>query len=277
MAEIPNVALKLAGRAENVLLVRQVLAGVAETVGLNPIEANDLSTAVTEACNNVVVHAYPSGTGSLEVEIFASTGAVEVVVRDHGSGIRPHGEAIEHSSAGIGLPVIHALTRRVEFTDLRGGGTEVRMEFATPLVDALEWPGEDGLELHRAGSSALDDTVEITLGPSGLACAVLPRVLAVLAARAHFSTDRISDMQALAAALAAGAEDSTPVRLAVAIDLAPRNLELRMGPLSSGRAARLIRGAAADGLGPLIDEFSEEPVVSDDRSEMLTLRLVEGS
>ena len=152
--------------------------------------------------------------------------------------------------------------------------TSTNTSFPAPVRRDTSTPSGTG---PRAGSSALDDTVEITLGPSGLACAVLPRVLAVLAARAHFSTDRISDMQALAAALAAGAEDSTPVRLAVAIDLAPRNLELRMGPLSSGRAARLIRGAAADGLGPLIDEFSEEPVVSDDRSEMLTLRLVEGS
>ncbi len=39
------------------MLVRQMLAGVAEAVELDANDLNDISTAVTEACNNVVLHA----------------------------------------------------------------------------------------------------------------------------------------------------------------------------------------------------------------------------
>ena len=47
MAENPNVCLRLANRPENVLVVRQALTGVADSIALGSIEANDLKTAVT--------------------------------------------------------------------------------------------------------------------------------------------------------------------------------------------------------------------------------------
>ncbi len=53
-----NVRLNLAATAENVVLVREMLAGVADGVGLDPTHLHDIQTAVTEACNNVVLHAY---------------------------------------------------------------------------------------------------------------------------------------------------------------------------------------------------------------------------
>ena len=46
MAELPNVLLNLSNRPENVLLVREVLTGVAEAVELVGNELNDIRTAV---------------------------------------------------------------------------------------------------------------------------------------------------------------------------------------------------------------------------------------
>ena len=54
----PNVHLRLSNRPENVMLVRQLLAGVGETVDLDASDLYDIKVAVTEACNNVVLHAY---------------------------------------------------------------------------------------------------------------------------------------------------------------------------------------------------------------------------
>src|ERR1700686_1473125 len=119
MAEIPNLCLNLSNRPENVLVVRQALTGVAEHLGLDGIETNDLNTAATEACNNVVQHAYEGEEGPLEVEVYAQPGTIEGVVRDPGGGTPPHGGGGEAAPAGIGLPVIHALTQRVEFRNLR--------------------------------------------------------------------------------------------------------------------------------------------------------------
>jgi anti-sigma regulatory factor (Ser/Thr protein kinase) len=275
MADIPNVCLNLSNRPENVLVVRQALTGVAEHLGLDAVETNDLNTAATEACNNVVQHAYEGAEGPLEVEVYAQPGTIEVVVRDHGVGIRPHAEGTEDAHAGIGLPVIHALTQRVEFRNLPGGGTEVGMEFPAPRA-TLE-PLHDGGREARATMGQLNSTVEMTLAPSTLAQAVLPRVLSALAARAYFSTDRISDLQLVADTLVANFHDSiSGSHLGVAVTLSPRNLELNVGPLRTGSARRLIDFAAADGLGAVLQRLTDEHRVSEsDAAEMLALRLVE--
>ena len=160
MADTPNVCLNLSNRAENVLVVRQALTGVGETLGLDAIETNDLNTAVTEACNNVVLHAYEGEEGPLEVEVYALSGGIAVVVRDHGRGIRPRSGGDEEVHPGIGLPVIQALTRRVQFRDLSPGGTEVRMEFAARQARETGPLNGDGWEARASDSSELANTVD---------------------------------------------------------------------------------------------------------------------
>jgi serine/threonine-protein kinase RsbW len=276
MADIPNVCLNLSNRPENVLVVRQALTGVAGTVGLDGLETNDLNTAVTEAANNVVQHAYEGEEGPLEVEVYARAGAVTVVVRDHGIGIRPHAEGSEEAHPGIGLPVIHALTQSVEFRNLPGGGTEVRMQFAAPTAETFEpLADERAEESDRTARGAAPSTVEITLAPTSVAQAVLPRVLSALAARAHFSTDRISDVELVADTLVAGAGESiNGSQLVVLVNLAPRDLELQVGPLRAGAAQRLVDTPAGDGLGAVIDRLTDGHRVSESASaETLALRL----
>ena len=64
-----GLQMSLPARAENVAVVRHALAGLAERIGMDEASQADLKTVVTEACMNVVVHAYPEGEdGLLEVE-----------------------------------------------------------------------------------------------------------------------------------------------------------------------------------------------------------------
>jgi serine/threonine-protein kinase RsbW len=230
MAETPNVQLSLPNNAENVLVVRQALSGVAAVLALDAIETNDVNTAVTEACNNVVMHAYNGGEGPLEVDVYARPDALTVVVRDRGSGIRQHEDEDAHT--GMGIPVIQALSRRVEFAEALGGGTEVQMEFDAPGAPSLAPIDGAGRTSTPAVHDELPGTIELRLAPNAIARAVLPRVLSVLAARAYFSTDRIADVQLVADMLAANAGDSiSGTQLDVGVTIAPRNLELRVGPL----------------------------------------------
>jgi serine/threonine-protein kinase RsbW len=129
----PNVRLQLRNQPENISLIRTTLAGVAEAIDLPRETFDDVSTAVTEAANNVVLHAYEGERGLLEVDIHIAPGALTVIVRDEGIGIsgredRPR----DGGSLKLGLPVIAAIASRVEFRACEGGGTEVRMEFANP-------------------------------------------------------------------------------------------------------------------------------------------------
>src|SRR5262249_50914129 len=153
----------------NVLLVREALSGMAETVGVDGVELNDIRTAVTEACNNVVLHAYEGAEGPLQVELYVAPETVEVVVRDEGTGIKPHIRSDEEDALGIGLSIIQALAPRVEFKDVPGGGTEVRMEFSTPNTQPLGGPVRDGFEPPAVDRSQLATTTGVALAPSELA------------------------------------------------------------------------------------------------------------
>ncbi len=280
MAEIPNVCLSLPNRPENVLVVRQALTGVAGAIGLDAVETNDLNTAVTEACNNVVMHAYGGKEGPLEVDVYVLADAVAVVVGDRGAGIGPLPELDDGDElrTGLGLPVIQALARDVQINARENGGTSVRMEFPASTAGALE-PLADGEHYASlfAGESAPASDVELRLAPNALARAVLPRVLSALAARARFSTDRISDVQIVADVLAAKSPESiSGSHLDVGVAVAPRDLRLRLGPLQSGRGQSLLE-AAADGSTPVIEQLTDghDCLLRDDAQETLELRLLE--
>jgi anti-sigma regulatory factor (Ser/Thr protein kinase) len=275
MAGRPNVRLDLSNRPENVSLVREMLTGVAEGVDLAGDDLHDIRTAVTEACNNVSLHAYEGDEGPMEVEVYAAPDAIEVVVRDCGTGIRPRIRTPEDRALGIGLHVIQALAQRVQFSDATGDGTEVRMEFAATGIHAPAPPGENGVEPPTLAPGGQGSSMRASIAPTELARTVLPRLLSTLAARASFSTDRISDTQLVADALAAHVPRSlAPSRLSLTVGVAPRTLELRVGPLDAGAARKLLDASAVDGLGAVIEKLADDHSVAPAGSaEMLALRL----
>jgi len=277
MAAPPNIRLDLANRPENVVLVRETLTGVAEAIGLEAADLDDIRTAVTEACNNVVLHAYEGEEGPLEVEIYTAGSSVEVFVRDHGIGLRrPSGDE-DAWVIGIGLPVIEALAQKVEFAETAGGGAEVRMEFATPGARTLE-PPERVPRDRPAASPTGEEAATVTIAPvAPLSRSVLPRLLGVLAARANFSTDRISDALLLADALGANASGSTSAgHLTITVNVGPRNLALRLGPLDAGRGEILISDSNVEGVGRVIEKLIDHHSVAlDGSSEVLDLRLTD--
>jgi anti-sigma regulatory factor (Ser/Thr protein kinase) len=272
MAEPPNVSLTLSNQPDNVVLVREALSAMADAVGVDGVELNDIRTAVTEACNNVVLHAYEGEEGPLELELYVGGDAVEVVVRDNGTGIRPHIRADGEAALGIGLSIIQALAPRVEFRDVAGGGTEVRMEFATPSARTLQALVQNGFHPPDVARSELATTTGLALAPSELARKVLPRVICVLAARARFTTDRIADAELVADALVAQASAVEHLTMSVAVE--PRSLELRVGPLHDGRAEHLIEGSVVGDVGPVIQRLTDDQrLLADGSGKVLALRL----
>jgi serine/threonine-protein kinase RsbW len=281
MTRPPNVRLSLTNLPENVSLVREVLAGLASSVPLEQGLLDDVKTVVSEACNNVVVHAYDGDEGPLDVEIRISEGALEIAVRDSGGGIRPR-LAAKGELQGIGIPVIHALTDRVEFTGGIGEGTEVRMHFNVPGAHDLDDLGlagagepvgvdlADGLTPPDPGTA-----VTLEVAPVSLARSVLSRPLTALAARARFSIDRLSDLQLVTDAIAAHAGRSLRGgRLQVGVAMATRDLKLTFGPLRPGKGHQLILDTGVAGLESLLRTLADEVrVESVADSDVLMLRL----
>ena len=125
-----RIRLELQSRPESVALVRSVLRTVGRAIELDRALIDDMRTAVSEACNNVVVHAYPAAAGPLIFALAVNADTIEVVVRDHGCGMRPG--CVRNHGLGMGVVVINALAERAEFTSDRASGTEVRMTFRRP-------------------------------------------------------------------------------------------------------------------------------------------------
>jgi serine/threonine-protein kinase RsbW len=293
MTRAPNVRLAVVNLPENVSLVREVLAGLAGVLPLADGQLDDVKTVVSEACNNVVLHAYSGARGPLEVEIRLAADGLEVAVRDSGGGLHPRA-ATPDEIEGIGIPVIRALSDRVEFSDADGRGTEVRMQFDVPGArDLAAGPADeplipDAILLGEPGYGRPDapagvstcvgaTTATLVVEPLSIAGRVLSRPLTALAARARFSIDRLSDLQLVTDAIAAHAGRSLHgSRLEVGVAFSTRDLELRVGPLRPGMAAQLIGDTAVGGLDPLIETLTDEVTVETvGDADILTLRMLD--
>lgn len=133
--DAPDITLALPARAENIAVVRHAMGALSEVLPIDEQLLSDISLAVTEACTNVVVHAYPDAEGPMEIRASLSEDALELVVRDHGHGITPRADS---PGLGLGLPLIASLAESVELARDEQDHTEVRMIFS------LERPRSEG-------------------------------------------------------------------------------------------------------------------------------------
>jgi serine/threonine-protein kinase RsbW len=123
----PDMQLELPARAENIAIVRHALGAFGEAVALDTQSLSDIRLAVTEACTNIVVHAYPDGEeGTMEVLASMSDERLTVIVRDHGKGISPRPDS---PGLGLGLPLIASLAESVQLGRDAQERTEVLMTF----------------------------------------------------------------------------------------------------------------------------------------------------
>jgi serine/threonine-protein kinase RsbW len=253
-----GLKMSLPARAENVAVVRHALAGLAERIGMDEPGVADLKTVVTEACMNVVVHAYPADEpGLLEVETMQELEGLTVVVRDFGMGIRPRPD-IDRPSLRIGLTLIAALSKSFE---IKGGvdrGTEIRMHLA------LRADGADAESAPPAGAPVAERT-ELKIGHEDLVAPVLSRALAALAARRDITVDSLSDAMLLSDAISAGAPRSfedAPVSLSIADR--EEGLELRVGPMKDGAAEQLRSSLNLPEVGGSLEALADEIRVEQD-------------
>jgi serine/threonine-protein kinase RsbW len=124
----PDMEIALPARAENIAVVRHAFGALGEVLKINEEVVSDIRLAVTEACTNVVVHAYPDERcGPLEVLATLHGEALTVLVRDEGPGIVPRPDS---PGLGLGLPLIASLTEAMRLGHDERGRTEVSMTFS---------------------------------------------------------------------------------------------------------------------------------------------------
>lgn len=275
---IGHVRLGLPAKPENVAVVRQALAGVAEALAVEPALAADMKIAVTEACANAVVHAYEDGEGSLEVSMAVEGTRLTVGVRDRGTGFKPLPTRGEGPSFGYGLALIATLA---DAFAIQGGsaGMEVLMTFELDEPgESLARPPVPQPEEEAAPPPAGVVAMRLSAGP--LVAPVLCRVISLLAARADFSLDRLSDAQLVSDILATHvASHAVDGHVALVVDQDEKGLDLRVGPLVPGGADRLVEATALPGVGRLLEQLSAavavEPLDGDGAAELLRVGLAQ--
>ncbi len=273
--EPPIISLRLESSPETLTLVRGMLGGVAELLQLDPELLDDLKTAVSEACNNVVMHAYEGASGPLWVCLYAAPDSLEVIVRDRGRGI-PALAPSDDRLQGVGIPIMRALAEQTAFRPADSGGAEVWLKF----------PGaRDGRPLYTMPGAAtpqdgwterLSGDAVVSLSPVGFVGGVLGRLARAMAARARFSRDRFSDVYLVTDAVAAhAARAASTTRLGFGLSTDTRRLELVIGPFRPGTSSELSTGSADD-VGSALRLLSDElEVRQDDHGEVLRIVMLD--
>ena len=114
--------------------------GLARSLPFDADTVADLKLAVTEACGNVVRHAYAQDGGSVSLTYAVGDDRFDVVVEDDGSGLlsfadspdallnRPVRDMSEAATEGMGMAIIRAVVDELDVSRRpQGPGTRVRM------------------------------------------------------------------------------------------------------------------------------------------------------
>ena len=132
MTNDPVVRLTFPAKADYLLLARLAVAGVGRTLPVGEDVLADLKLAVTEACGNVVRHAYGADGGPVGVAFVMGSDRLEMIVEDQGSGMdrlledEPIGP--EPLESGMGIAIIRAVVDELDVgPGADGRGTVVRM------------------------------------------------------------------------------------------------------------------------------------------------------
>lgn len=249
-----DLELALPARAENVAIVRHALAGLAEAMNMEADRVADLKTVVTEACMNVVIHAYDGEVGPLEVHAHREGEQLVIVVRDQGAGIRPRPES-RRKSLRMGLPLIAALSSSFEIRGGPGRGTEVTMRLSMSSNGDVSAPPIE----TPVGTLAWGGGASMTMPAGALVGAVLSRIISLFAVRADFSVDRLSDAVMLGDAISAHAPDHFPSGTArVVVDAEGGVVAVRVGPLVDGGGDRLVEAMRIPGLDASLERLADE-------------------
>lgn len=129
-----RISLIIPARAEYIDIVRLTLYGIASRMGYSYEDIEDMKVAVSEACNNVVLHAYDGLEGKVEVCFDISELELSIVVKDTGKSFNY--TSVENSAmpnyeqplediqvGGLGIFMMQALMDHVQVkNDI---GTEV--------------------------------------------------------------------------------------------------------------------------------------------------------
>ena len=124
------IRLTIPAKAEYITLGRLALTGLSRLRELPQETIADLKLALTEACSNSVRHAYPEGSGTVEIVYELQRDRLVIEVADDGEGFDPGTHAAnegELAEGGLGIAIIRSVADELEIgTREHGRGSRLR-------------------------------------------------------------------------------------------------------------------------------------------------------
>ena len=133
---INEMSLEFPSQSSNEGFARAIVAYFAAQLDPTINELEDIKTAVSEAVTNAIVHAYPASIGKVQLRVRIYEGnIVEIMVKDHGSGIADIEKAREpmyttggEDRSGMGFTIMESFMNDLSVKSVPGRGTTVTMK-----------------------------------------------------------------------------------------------------------------------------------------------------
>lgn len=131
--------LRIPSETDNLELIREFVAKVAEKVGFPSDDVGKIELACDEACTNVMKHAYTSGQKngkeSLDILIQIDYEKFTLIVTDHGKGFDPGSVKMPNMKeylaqlkvGGLGIYLMKTLMDEVDYHIQPGVSNQVKM------------------------------------------------------------------------------------------------------------------------------------------------------
>lgn len=230
----PELLLQAPATAESLPVVRQALRSLGDTLDAEREALEDAELALTEACANVVEHAYPDAEGEVEVSLLSREAEMLARVRDSGCGM-PARELERPAGRGYGMVMIEGIARSLEVRV--EDGTEVAMTFDLGAHDAA-----------IGGTASGDQPCE----------RIMRRLVAVVAAQADMPVDRMMEALLVAELVAHhGLPRLVGDRVRIRIARDGGAFGLRLGPLEGQGAAATVRDSEVPAVGSVVERLAD--------------------
>ncbi|MGO1369409.1 MAG: ATP-binding protein [Senegalia sp. (in: firmicutes)] len=128
---VDHIKLSMPNKAEYVSLIRLTASAIANRIGFNIDEIEDIKVAIGEACTNAIRHGCKNINDTYDIEFFAYDHKMEIEIKDTGKEKanicikEPNTEDLREG--GLGLFIIKTLMDDVKIKTTEGKGTVIRM------------------------------------------------------------------------------------------------------------------------------------------------------
>ncbi len=140
MSQKLEVSLTIPSLPEFVGVVRLAISGVAARMNFTIDEIEDIKISISEACTNVIQHAYGANPNPdkdiIEIKAYIDGKNLEIIVKDFGKGFdlsiigtpEQRQKSQEKMGLGLGLTFIKSLMDDANFESIEGKGTTIQMK-----------------------------------------------------------------------------------------------------------------------------------------------------